>query len=34
DHKTVHSHKVHIMKKLGMNNSRIMNKSIVNMYQC
>ncbi|HFP9269691.1 TPA: LuxR family transcriptional regulator, partial [Klebsiella michiganensis] len=23
-----------IMKKLGMNNSRIMNKSIVNMYQC
>lgn len=34
DHKTVHSHKVHIMKKLGMDNSRIMNKSIVNMYQC
>lgn len=34
DHKTVHSHKVHIMKKLGMNNSRTMNKSIVNMYQC
>ena len=34
DHKTVHSHKVHIMKKLGMNSSRIMNKSIVNMYQC
>ena len=34
DHKTVNSHKVHIMKKLGMNNSRIMNKSIVNMYQC
>ncbi|PLO52601.1 helix-turn-helix transcriptional regulator, partial [Klebsiella michiganensis] len=27
-------HKVHIMKKLGMNNSRTMNKSIVNMYQC
>lgn len=34
DHKTVHSHKVHIMKKLGMNNSRIMNKMIVNMYRC
>ena len=34
DHKTVHSHKVHIMKKLGMNNSRIMNKRIVNMYRC
>lgn len=34
DHKTVHSHKIHIMKKLGMNSSRIMHKSIVNMYQC
>lgn len=34
DHKTVHSHRVHIMKKLGMNNSRIMNKRIVNMYRC
>ncbi|WMJ67380.1 LuxR C-terminal-related transcriptional regulator (plasmid) [Klebsiella variicola] len=34
DYKTVHSHKVHIMKKLGMNNSRIMNKRIVNMYRC
>ena len=34
DHKTVHSHKVHIRKKLGMNNSRIMNKRIVNMYRC
>ena len=34
DHKTVHSHRVHIMKKLGMNCSRIMHKSIVNMYHC
>lgn len=34
DHKTVHSHRIHIMKKLGMGSSRIMNKKIVNMYQC
>ena len=34
DHKTVHSHKVHIMKKLRMNNARIMNIRIVNMYRC
>ncbi|EOF4706864.1 MAG: LuxR C-terminal-related transcriptional regulator [Klebsiella huaxiensis] len=34
DHKTVHSHKVHIMKKLGMNSSRIMHARIVNMYHC
>lgn len=34
DHKTVHSHRIHIMKKLGMDSSRIMNKKIVNMYQC
>jgi DNA-binding NarL/FixJ family response regulator len=24
DHKTVHSHRIHIMKKLGMNSSRFM----------
>ncbi|OMP94824.1 MULTISPECIES: helix-turn-helix transcriptional regulator [Raoultella] len=34
DHKTVHSHRIHIMKKLGMDSSRIMNKKIVTMYQC
>ena len=34
DHKTVYSHKMHIMKKLGMDNSRIMNQKIVNLYQC
>ncbi len=34
DHKTVHSHKVHIMKKLEMNSSRIMKSTIVNMHQC
>lgn len=34
DHKTVHSHKMHIMKKLGMDNSRMMNQKIVNLYQC
>lgn len=34
DHKTVHSHKVHIMQKLGMNSSWIMHKRIANMYQC
>ena len=34
DHKTVHSHRIHIMKKLGMGSSRIMNKKIVNMNQC
>ena len=34
DHKTVHSHKVQNTMKLRMNNSRIMNKRIVNMYRC
>ncbi|MGE0969254.1 LuxR C-terminal-related transcriptional regulator [Klebsiella sp. WOUb02] len=34
DHKTVHSHRIHIMKKLGMDSSRVMNKKIVTMYQC
>lgn len=34
DHKTVHSHKAHIMKKLGMHNSWSMHKMIANMYQC
>ncbi|HBZ3275453.1 TPA: LuxR family transcriptional regulator, partial [Klebsiella pneumoniae] len=31
DHKTVHSHRIHIMKKLGMNSSQVMHKQIVNM---
>lgn len=34
DHKTVHSHRIHIMKKLGMGSSRIMNTKIVHMHQC
>ncbi|WP_434638957.1 helix-turn-helix transcriptional regulator [Klebsiella sp. I138] len=34
DHKTVHSHRIHIMQKLGMNSSRAMNKKIVDMYRC
>lgn len=34
DHKTVHSHRTHIMKKLGMGSSRVMNIKIVHMHQC
>ena len=34
DHKTVHSHRIHIMQKLGMHNSRAMHNKIVDMYQC
>ncbi len=34
DHKTVHSHRIHIMKKLGMNSSQVMHKQIVNMNHC
>ncbi|HIF5899052.1 TPA: LuxR family transcriptional regulator, partial [Raoultella ornithinolytica] len=31
---TVHSHRIHIMQKLGMHNSRAMHNKIVDMYQC
>ncbi|HHG8773618.1 TPA: LuxR C-terminal-related transcriptional regulator [Raoultella planticola] len=34
DHKTVHSHRTHIMKKLGIDNSRAMYNTIVNLNRC
>lgn len=34
DYKTAHTHRASIMRKLGMNNSQVMNKSIVNMFRC
>lgn len=34
DYKTAHTHRASIMRKLGMNNSQVMNKRIVNMFRC
>ncbi|MHD0622515.1 LuxR C-terminal-related transcriptional regulator, partial [Citrobacter koseri] len=34
DYKTAHTHRASIMRKLGMNNSQMMNKRIVNMFRC
>lgn len=34
DHKTVHSHRIHIMKKLGIDNSRAMYRGIIGLHQC
>ncbi len=34
DHKTVYSHRIHIMQKLGLHNSRAMHNKIVDMFQC
>ncbi|WP_444881918.1 transcriptional regulator MrkI [Klebsiella quasipneumoniae] len=33
-HKTVHSHRIHIMQKLGIDNSRTMNQRIAALHQC
>ncbi|HIE9243864.1 TPA: transcriptional regulator MrkI [Klebsiella variicola subsp. variicola] len=33
-HKTVHSHRIHIMQKLGIDNSRAMNQRIAALHQC